>query len=363
MKPKYSMSLPTLVIAALIATGAPRSTADPAVQTEVKSAVEVVEAKQWRDLRVREVSSRIMAWWLDPVHNSTPIEYVFAERSLKLVSAPGATADAMLNKFRPEAARKLPAGVKYIFELPTHNALHVFSTEQGFHELEATVKLLDKRLAQVEIQGDFVEVTPQGAKALEGKRYMSTDESRALVKKLIAEKNAVTVSSPRVTAINNLTARLGRSVSIPAAINVKDAQNGFTVQVDAAPKTGADVFLTVDFSFVATPTINADNTITVLIQPTRTLLLTMGNNNQDRVTLQTLQGVTAVANLKEDQTFVLTGLDPQMTKVNIPGSKNNVIAGAGGKELVIFVTAYDIERWRQSLYKTLAASQPAPLGN
>jgi len=372
MKTKYAMSLPVLVVAALIVTDAQPSTADPVGQPEIKAAPEAAEVKQWRDLRVREVSSRIMAWWLDPRHNATPLEYEYAQRNLKLVSAPGAVTDDSLTRFRPETARQLPKDVEYVFELSSHNALHVFSTEQGFRELEAIVTLLDKRLTQVEIEGTFVEVTPQGAKALAGQHYMNTDESRVLLNKLIAEKNAVVVMSPRFTTFNNLPGNLGSSVSMPAVVNVKDSGGRFALQVNTvrpSVPTAAGTFITDGFSFVVTPTVNADKTITLLIQPVRTLRLTTGhlatgNNKQhDDLLLQTLQSVKAVANLKENQTVVLTGLNPQIVRTSNSGNASRTPTAHEKKSLVLFVTAYDIERLRQAQFKLFSASQAPPLDN
>ncbi|HVF09550.1 MAG TPA: hypothetical protein VNA16_02040, partial [Abditibacteriaceae bacterium] len=243
------LALSVLAIAVLVAAGAQQSTAEPVepkAPATAATAGEVVAAKQWRTLRLHNVSPRIVAWWLDPAHNPMPVEFATAQKNLE-PAAPG----GQFNPYNPspeaspklrKGAFELPEGIDQIIPVDPQSALLIYGTEEGVRRLETLVSYLDRPIPQIEIEAQFVETDLADGKAFGIDWSGATNDPftekttgrtpgpgtfslgyvrgnlQAALKAMVAQGKARIVSLPRVTALNNLTASMYTSTSIPVVL-------------------------------------------------------------------------------------------------------------------------------------------------
>lgn len=281
-------------------------------------------------LRVRNVRPGIIAWWLDPSHQTEPIEFTQARWNS------GFSHDGKPKA--PEAANafKLPAGVISIEPVDAQNILLVQGTPEGFQQLEQTVKQLDKPIRQVEITMQILQITPEDAKSLNVEFPPADADTAHLaigrvrgdiqpkVDELLQQKKAKLVNGPRVTTMNNLAAIMGHSIGTPAILGVKDEAGQFRTLYEPPalvdPNVAASlprVHLTTRMQFVVTPTINNDKTLTLLLEPSKTLWVTEFSYEdaiqkpfsfgEKALFLKTLDKGTAIVNLANKETIALTG--------------------------------------------------------
>ena len=281
-------------------------------------------------LRVRNVRPGIIAWWLDPAHQTEPIEFTQSRWNF------GFSHDGKPKA--PEAANvfKLPAGVTSIQPVDAQNMLLVQGTPEGFRQLEQTVKQLDRPIRQVEISMQILQISPEDAKSL-NVEFPPADANTARlaigrvrgdiqpkIDELLQQKKAKLVNAPRVSTMNNFAANLGHATTgTPAILGVKDEAGQFKTLYEPPmlnPKDAASiprVLMTSLMQFVVTPTINNDKTITLLLEPSKTLWV-MDFSYEDvlqdpfrfgekALFLKTLDKGTAIVNLANKETIALTG--------------------------------------------------------
>ncbi|RYZ83853.1 MAG: type II and III secretion system protein, partial [Proteobacteria bacterium] len=234
---------------------------------------------------------------------------------------------------------------------------------------------LDRPLRQVEIEAQFLSVSTSDARAYgfdfstsRGNFNASSNGTapstpagglqfgvfrgafEARIAASIASGKAKVLTAPRVTAINNLTATLTQSTFTPITLTQTNtvANNGI------AQQTGQNVFyVQTQIGLEVTPTINNDDTVTVLMRPT---LESSGTPNAQGAATITSQQLETIANVRDGETIALGGLRTtnitiDRTKVPVIGdipilgklfrSRNNSAIEA---ELIIFLTARIIRR-------------------
>jgi general secretion pathway protein D len=166
----------------------------------------------------------------------------------------------------------------------------------------------------------------------------------------VTANRAKIVSAPRVTAINNLTAEIASQTSRPVVLT--DTQIGIGGQVGIQQRL---IFINTSVALTVTPTINNDDTVTVLMQPQF--------QTQDQGTDATLGAgqissniVRTVANVRDGQTIALGGL--RVKNSTVGGSKIPLLSDIpliGGlfrsrtrlendDDLIIFLTARIVRR-------------------
>jgi len=354
---------------------------------EVPAVAKSADEKQWRSLRIQNVAPRVMAWWLDPTHNVEPAEYSSGKMTVPQFANPYQAA----TKPEPDGRSKgadgtgafgLPEGVEQIVAVDPQNAILVYGTEAGLRQVETIVKYLDKPIAQVEIEAQFVEVDPADMVTLGidwngaqngpfptgitglapapgpgafGIGYVRGNLQAAL-KQMVAGGKAKVISAPRVTAMNNFPASVYTSTAVPVVVGLKDAEGNFRELINgASPPAGAQQFyLTTNFGFTVTPTINNDGTVTVVMQPASVVQLSRGNDKEHSLPLAT-QTVQTIANIKDGDTIALGGLSTRMMKVeNLLVKENDDATIERGGNLIILVTARVVRRAEES-----KASAPA----
>jgi len=333
-----------------------------------------------------------MARWLAPAHNPAPSDFTAslknwdADRQNSEPNPYGAAPRSNLGigsaknpniELRREGIFELPAGIDQIIAVDPQNALLVYGTEEGFRQLQALVTYLDKPIPQVEIEVQFVEVTGTPvdafgidwsgasngpfAKSITGLAdkpgpgtfslgYLRGNFQAAL-KAMIAQGKAKLLSSPRVTAMNNLTSRVYTTTSVPVVLGLKDDKGNFRELINAANPDGSAAphfHLTTQFGFTVTPTINNDKTITLVMQPSPLVSLTVANDKRHSLPLAT-QTVQTIANLRDGDTIALGGLRSQMLKAeNLLAPDEDDLTIKQGGDLILFVTARIIRRVEDS---------------
>ncbi|MBW3637168.1 MAG: hypothetical protein KY445_12005, partial [Armatimonadetes bacterium] len=94
------------------------------------------ERPRQRMIRVKNVSPTLIAWWIDPNNNPTPLQFSLSGKNEDRASLTGAIlSDAM----KPSGVMLLPAGIQRVVAIDAQNSLLVFGTEAGTKELERVV--------------------------------------------------------------------------------------------------------------------------------------------------------------------------------------------------------------------------------
>jgi type II secretory pathway component GspD/PulD (secretin) len=293
---------------------------------------------QLQYIRVRNLMPSMMAWWLDPKRHPEPQQYLMSRRNLELSSAFVSNArgarSATSPNIKQEGSIGLPEGVEFVVPQDEQNTLMVYGTTEGLAQLQDVVSFLDRPLRQIEVTTKLVEMSAKTAGEL---GWIARDQAVAptpqaenvsLVKNekvslifaqnnihsriqaLVAEKKANVRKGLGIAAINNLTARLGMTIAQPAALGVKEGDN-FKPLLDPESAT-TPFYLTTTSSLSATPTINNDGTITLLLQPSKDLRISRepaGHSiEENSIFVKRLAGVQSVVNIKDGQTIILHGL-------------------------------------------------------
>jgi type II secretory pathway component GspD/PulD (secretin) len=273
---------------------------------------------------------------------------------------------------------ELPGEIERIVAIDPQNVIMVAGgTQADIEALQRIIDVLDKPLRQVEIEAQFVELTAAESKnfgidfsSSRGNFDFSTNSGfnqgggpagiqvgfvrgnfQATLKALASQNRVKVVTAPRVTAINNLTALIESSSSTPVTLTTAAVGGG----VGGGVAQGQSLmYITTSIGLNVTPTINGDDTITVLMQPQLESQGISGDVS-GAPTISTNR-VETVANVKDGDTIALGGLKSNrisrgITKIpllgDIPGlgklfqSRSTVNTEV---ELIIFVTARIVRR-------------------
>ena len=268
----------------------------------------------------------------------------------------------------------LPDGIEQIVSVDPQNVLLIAyeeGSEQSVRDLQELIDVLDQPLRQVEIEAQFVELQSQAASAFgidfstsRGNFDAATtgfasapvagafqigfvrNNFTARLNALVADNKAKVITAPRVTAINNLTATL-TSTETRSLILTSVAQNIGGGQQQAQQL----LFINTVTGLTVTPTINGDDTVTVLMRPRV--------SSQDGTTglgTRTTRELVTVANVRDGDTIALGGLKVVRNRsINYKVPLLGDIPFIGGlfksktlsedeSELIIFLTARIVRR-------------------
>lgn len=296
-----------LLVGALPAAFAQKS--EPVAPAKTENA-----QKRQRLIKIKNVQSALVAYQLDPQHNARPL----ALGPLDKVAA----------KTDEKGTFDLPEGIEQIVSVDPQNVLLVSyqsGNDESIRRLQELIDVLDQPLRQVEIEATVVQVTPEDARdfgimpsAGNGAMRNPTEvvapltaqlgyvrnNFAARLNALIADGRAKVIAAPRVTAINNMSATLGAKVEIGPLTDGKRTYN-------FAP-SGVDLRIT--------PTINGDDTVTLLIDAASLL--------------KTKYEATSIVNVRDGDTMALMGFSSLFAPAGVINPPN----------MVIFVTARIIRR-------------------
>lgn len=245
---------------------------------------------------LKNVKPSLMAYWLDPANHEAPGEIRQFE---PLVAVPA-------GRPNQKGAFSLPKDVDRVVAVDPQNALLVFGTPEAANELAQTINFLDRPLRQVELEGTFIRINSKDLDAivqnltpLGGSRmWRVPSNSKTALDGLIKSDKAKVLSSPRILAINNLTADVKETVNEP--VQLGDA-NG----TPSALPEGTSLLLETNRSLNVTPTINNDDTVTLSARVGEGIRLKNSTNSDAPLVLQKEDGPLMVVNVHDGETIVI----------------------------------------------------------
>ncbi len=304
-------------------------------------------------IRVRNVQPSLMAWWLAPESHAEPPQLQKSRRNRELNPLLSEKAD-----LKPKLPA-LPAGIERIVAIDPQNALLAFGTEAGIEELKTIVAGLDKPLRRVEIQGQFVQITAQNARALgvrfpapvEGKSAISRvgKDFEAVLARLVATQKAKVITAPRVTAINGLTADLSYERSEPVQVDITTRPQMGEKPITLSGAAGQILVTGTRLSFAARPSVTPDDSIDLQLAPAQILSLSLASSipnagkqptfaKKEVILRRVLQGVLIETAVKDGQTIAISGYDSRFIQSPLqPAAKP-------AANVLLFVTARIIRR-------------------
>ena len=233
---------------------------------------------------------------------------------------------------QPQA--QLPEGVSKLFALQSNNSIVVYGTTDGFNQVKQIVKLLDVAPRQVQIKVEFVtasvtdvdalginfDLVPypglevsssQGTGSFGGTisglnptflQYQTGNIVAQLFQTLTRTRGKV-VQAPLITTTNNVQAQIQITTQIPfftTGVVSNGGVAGGTTQSTQANFLPLSTFLTI------VPRINADDTVTMNLQPQ--ISDTTGQAAVGGIPPFVTQNLTTLRTVRSGDTMVLGGL-------------------------------------------------------
>ncbi len=274
---------------------------------------------------------------------------------------------------------ELPGEIERIVAIDPQNVILVAGgTQADIEALQKIIDVLDKPLRQVEIEAQFVTVSTSDSRQF-GIDYSTSRGNfdfntngfapgngpgtiqvgfvrgnfQAQLTALKSQNRAKVLTAPRVTAINNLTAMIQSQQSRPVILNTIGNSGGV---LGGGTNIQADnlVYITTSIGLQVTPTINGDDTITVLMQPQLQSQTPLDSANGAPIIDSNM--VQTIANVRDGDTIALGGLKnksitrggtsiPLLSDIPIIGKLfRNKLDSDNESELIIFVTARIVRR-------------------
>lgn len=308
----------------------------------VAPALAPLDEANWRAIRVQYSRPSLLAYWLDPTNNELPA-FVNMPGFLQTKRAVSAPRRAPEEK-RVRGPFDLPDGV-HLAPADEQKLLFVAAKDDvNFAQIRELVDILDQPMRSVEIEAQIVELpatelkqfgidfsTARGnfdaatakiaTEAVPGAFQIGfvRNDFQERLDKLIEAGTAKALSTQPLILINNMS----QSVSLRSGPIDNTGANQY--KLPTTPKEGNDTILTL------TPTINGDDTITVLM-------------NIERLPKEAMRrGLETVVNVRDGDTIALGGLSSPLIPRPIPRIEDIPLITsrqAGDiKEVLIFVTA------------------------
>ena len=263
--------------------------------------------KKARVIKIKNVPSALMAYWLDPANNPRPV-------GLDAEKWPKPTEKATLT---------LPAGIKQIVSVDPQNALLISyekGSEQSVSDLQELIAVLDQPLRQIELEAQIVEMSPEDAKILTFGVDFGPQPSDAkagetelkpqigLVKgsytarlnALVADNRAKVLGTPRVTVASNFPGQL--TLSVPRTLTL-------TAVAGSDPPATLNYVTTPELILNVVPIINGDDTLSFEIDVTSNATPEKGVTSSKSLLKSTL-------NLRDGDTWALKNLPFPNTRQN-----------------------------------------------
>lgn len=331
-----------------------------------------IAANEWqvREIVVKNVPVRMMAWWLDSAHNAEPL--VIRQSRLNR-GAVGST------PARPpqQIFALLPAGVNSVtVASEERNSILVAGSKTGIETIADAVQKFDKPLCQVEVKLQAFEIGARDLKNLglnfsaivgtlnAGRatpislaRVPDREQLQARLQQLTAHKKPLAVVSRlsdlasqndegqdqgalktlKVVAIHGLTAKLSSRQMQPATVGTQKA--GRLVSWFQPQSTGAKVHIGVESGLAVTPWIGDDKTVTLSLMPLKTMQISVDAPSDTRDSakdtffrspsflLRPLEGFRHTVVFQSGETLAFSGLSPSLFDTNsfVPRKDGNLI--------------------------------------
>lgn len=301
------ITITALVAANVLAAAKAQALGDPDA-AETNSA----EIRQEK-IALRYTPPGLILWWLDPVHNAQPaylkgLESVSGNlkpqaRATVTVAPPSKSVVSSGKQLKWEPFQ-LPEGVVELHSTPDFSdGLLARGTLRGIRELRTIVALLDRPVQQVQIEVRVVEV-PAGVFITSAVNAETSVigvgiQKEAELQELLKLKQARILHDSRVSTPNNTTAILNFESSSLAIVQTE--KDGATTKQPAV--------LTDSLRIALTPTINRDNTITVVANISRMLRTSDGAPLPGFAEGSlSASAINSIANSKSGETQMVSGL-------------------------------------------------------
>lgn len=323
-----------LLLAVALAVGATGARAQSEALPTLVPLQGQAEDAIWRAIELKNVKPSLMAYWLDPAHNALPqppySPLAPASNESAAAKDPAASEKAAAKTASPEPSFELPAGVTRLVPFDAQTLLLVKGGDaEDFRQLQELTRILDQPLRQAEIEVQFVELPAAELSAfgieqgdLKGPQVrFLRGNFQARLNALVAGGRAKIIAAPRATLINNMEATLSAN----------------------QPDSGDNSSAPPNWSFTVTPTINGDDTITLLSH------LSVGTDAAPGKPA----GLTTIVNLRDGDTVALpvassaprtapaTAIGPALSEIPTIGQLFRAKAPA---QTLVFVTARIIRR-------------------
>lgn len=334
--------LHVLLIGAALCGGFNCARAQTAPDPVRASALPADQKKTMRIIRLKNVLPGLMAHWLDPKNSPLPIQFRGE------VPKPGsALGDSLIS----------PIEFERIVALDPQNALLVFGTETAVQEIEKLVEFLDKPLRQVEIETQWVQVSDKDAQ-LFGINYSTSQGEfninpgrlapasapkspfplgfvrgnfQATLAQLVARDLAKVLVAPKIVAINNMPANVSTTTTLPGILGYQDTMGHFSPLLLDEGLPG------INFRLAVTPTINTDDTVTLLMSTATKLKMTSEADNALKLSPDG-ENFEVIANVRDGDTIALTGYSSRLFSNFKAGSK------PPAPNILVFVTPRIVRR-------------------
>lgn len=257
---------------------------------------ETAPVKQ-RAVKLKNVPSALVAYWLDPAHNTWPVD----------LGRP----DKDVTKTEAKSAFDLPGSITQIVSVDPQNVILIAGgSNEDFRQLMELIDVLDQPMRQIEIEAQVVAMNPedtrtfgfdfsktpddakaQGAGKLTLKVGTVRNNYTARLNALVADNGAKIISAQRATVFNNFR------VELPLETN------RFILLTPVAGGPNQPQFVSVPAaSLKVLPTINGDGSISLAIEIARKLPDLDANSSHVAATVS--------VPVRDGDTIVLSNLAP-----------------------------------------------------
>ena len=209
--------------------------------------------------RLKNVQPSLMAYWIDPNHNSLPGQSDNGFNSY--MDSKPQWPDGTVSDEKEERKFTLPASVGRAIASDEHDVLSVEVGDADVEPLRELLNSLDQPLRRIEIEAQFVEMDKADLKKFDLDTTAGNDNHgmsvglmrnnfTSTLSKLIVENKVKIISAPRAKAVDNVIAQLGDS-----------EMSRIPSQLEAARKSRE--LPTNKLWLNIKPTINPDNSLTL----------------------------------------------------------------------------------------------------
>lgn len=329
-KGKSIIGVGAILVGCVVVNSASRVAAAPipTTSTALPPGQELADAKySYYRIPLRNVSPDLMAWWIDPQHNTKPelikeservvAEFFLLQQSQQGKYAPkGQNATQQTKDAGREKLRKglftLPATADLLVPVPAQSALLIHATAEGRAKLEKIVQYLDVPLRQIEIEAQLVAISREDTKVfglgMENGGFLSKDYHLTL-NTLIKQGKAQLIANPHFIATNNIALSDTTDTRLTdVTVEPKSKAAQFMGDVQATRSTaGSPFFIATRYKLTLTATVNNDDTVTLRVAPLVGSILTSAIGN-GAIPVAGSQWIDTTAILHDGDTFVMSGL-------------------------------------------------------
>ena len=287
-----------IALSATFFVGASTATLAQAAEPSAPTLIEIPQQKM-RAVKIVNVPSALIAYWLDPAHNSRPA-MLGVEESPKLTD---------------KGAFTLPDGIDQIVSIDAQNVIMLRGSDKAIRQVADLIEILDQPLRQVEIEAQIVEMSPEDAKILTfgvdfGPQQNETNDAKpdgetkftpqigvvknfsARLNALVADNRAKVIGAPRVTVASNFPGQL--TLSVPRTLTL-------TAVAGSDPPATLNFVTKPELILNVVPIINGDETFSLEIDVTSNATPEKGATSSKSILKSTL-------NLRDGDTWALKNL-------------------------------------------------------